>query len=206
MTRKRHNHTEPDGQSRDGQQEPQPPAAGEGKQPPAGSPEALKLERDDLLARLQRVSADYLNYQKRMQRELAEGREFANTDLIRDLLGVLDDMERAMDAARDNHADDPLLAGMQLVYEKALEVLGRYGLKRVEAEGKPFDPTCHEAMMQQPSEEHETPTVLRELQRGYELKGRVIRPVRVIVSGPAPEDRSEEPEAPPDERNHSEGE
>ena len=143
-------------------------------------------ERDDLLARLQRVSADFLNYQKRVQRDISEARQFANAELIRELLGVLDDMERALEAARANHSeDDPLLSGMQLVYGKALEVLGRFGVQRIQAEGQPFDPTRHEAMMQQPSAEHETPTVLGELQRGYELKGRVLRPARVIVSAPA---------------------
>jgi len=159
-------------------------------------------EPNELLGRLQRVSADYLNYQKRMQREMADAREFANAGLIKDLLGVLDDMERAL-AAAENHAEAPagrtssaepnnlLLAGMRLVYDKAQEVLARYGLQRIEAEGKPFDPTRHEAMMQQPSESHEVPTVLRELQRGYELKGRVIRPARVVVSGPAPSQQEE---------------
>ncbi|HUS48355.1 MAG TPA: nucleotide exchange factor GrpE, partial [Phycisphaerae bacterium] len=82
--------------------------------------EAVKAERDDLLSRLQRVSADYLNYQKRVQKDVARAREFANEELIKALLGVLDDMERALAAARENHArDDPLLAGMQLVHDKA---------------------------------------------------------------------------------------
>jgi molecular chaperone GrpE len=207
MTPKKHNQ-DPDKPAP--RQEPpatEPPAGDAGQAQPE-TPEAVKAERDDLLARLQRVSADYLNYQKRVQREMTEGREFANTNLIRDLLAVLDDMERAMEAARENHADDPLLAGMQLVYEKALEVLGRYGLKRIDAEGEPFDPTCHEAMMQQPSEEHETPTVLQELQSGYELKGRVIRPARVVVSGPPGNDRpqAEDPEKPADGPAEREGE
>lgn len=163
---------------------PPPDAAEPAEAPKAG--EAL-AERDDLLARLQRVSADFVNYQKRVQRDIAEAREFANAELIRELLAVLDDMERALDAARANHsADDPLLSGMHLVYGKALEVLGRFGLQPIQAEGQPFDPTRHEAMLQQPSAEHEAPTVLNELQRGYELKGRVLRPARVVVSAPAP--------------------
>ncbi len=194
-----------------------PPEPGERSIPaqaPAGADAAP--QREELLGRLQRVSADYLNYQKRMQREMADAREFANAGLIKDLLGVLDDMERALVAA-ENHAeasggrgasaepDSLLLAGMRLVYDKALEVLARYGLKRIEAEGKPFDPTRHEAMMQEPSESHEAPTVLRELQRGYELKGRVIRPARVVVS--AAPGRQEEAEADSAEGNDvSEGE
>lgn len=146
---------------------------------------AEQAGQDDLLDRLQRVSADYLNYQKRVAREMGEARLFANAELIKDLLGALDDMERALEAARANHAaDDPLLSGMQLVYDKLLAVLGRHGLERIAATDEPFDPNRHEAMMQQPAPELETPTVVEELQGGYELKGRVIRPARVIVGMP----------------------
>lgn len=152
---------------------------------PAPDVETLLAQRDDLLGRLQRVSADYLNYQKRQQRQVAETRDFANAELVRDLLAVLDDMERAMEAAEANHeADDPLLAGMHLVYAKALEVLARHGLSRIGAEGEPFDPLRHEAMLQEPCPQCQAPTVSRELQRGYELKGRVLRPARVVVAVP----------------------
>jgi len=150
--------------------------------------DAVKAERDDLLGRLQRVSADYINYQRRARRDVEAAHDYANAELIRDILAVLDDMERALEAGATNHAgDDPLLAGMRLVYDKALEVLGRYGLTPIEAEGQPFDPTRHEAMMQQPSDAHEPQTVLSQLQRGYELKGRVLRPARVVVSAPPAE-------------------
>jgi len=167
---------------------------------PPSDPDALAAERDDLLGRLQRVSADFLNYQKRTDRQAADERRFANAELIKGLLPVLDDMERALAAAGD--PDDPLRAGMQLVHEKALEVLGRYGLQPIAAAGAPFDPTRHEAMMQQASDAHATPTVLAELQRGYELKGRVLRPAKVIVSAPpagdAPDD--DESDTPPESK------
>lgn len=164
------------------------PLEGEAKE----KPRSLQDERDDLLARLQRVSADYLNYQKRIQRDLAQAREFANEQLVKALLGVLDDMERALDAAHVNHdSDDPLLKGMQLVHDKALETLGKFGLERIDAEGCPFDPDQHSAMMQEPSSEHPPQTVLRELQKGYRLKGRTIRPSSVIVSE-APEEPQED--------------
>jgi len=153
-------------------------------EPPAGDELGqARDERDDLLARLQRVSADYVNYQKRAQRDVSEAREYANESLIKSLLPVLDDMERALDAARENHGeDDPLFTGMQLVHDKALEVLGSFGVTVIEAVGTEFDPEKHAAMMQQPTEEHPPQTVLQELQRGYELKGRTIRPSSVIVS------------------------
>jgi len=155
----------------------------------------LQAERDDLFARLQRTAADYSNYQKRVQREMAEARNFANTGLITQLLSVLDDMERALEAAADNHGqDDPLFKGMQLVHDKALEVLGGFGLEIIEALAQPFDPEAHSAMLQQPTDEHPPQTVVQELQRGYKLKGRTIRPAAVVVSTEPESPRADEEE------------
>jgi molecular chaperone GrpE len=143
----------------------------------------LKAERDDLLARLQRVSADYLNYQKRIQRDIEQAREYGNETLIRAIVPVLDDMERALEHARANHAeDDPLVAGMQLVHDKLLDTLGRFGLTVIQSAGKPFDPALHSALMQQESADVPEMTVLKEAARGYQLKGRTIRPAQVVVS------------------------
>ncbi|MHC4982475.1 MAG: nucleotide exchange factor GrpE [Planctomycetota bacterium] len=176
-------------------------AEGEEKEAPAkeepkeqarelSEPEALQLERDDLLSRLQRVSADYLNYQKRVQKDIAQAREYANEELVKALLGVFDDMERALAAARENHdEDDPLLAGMQLVHDKALETMGRFGLTVIEAEGRKFDPELHSAVLQQPCDDRPPMTILQEVQKGYRLKQRTIRPSSVIVA--------REPEEPP---------
>jgi len=144
---------------------------------------ALERDRNDLLSRLQRLSADYLNYQKRVQRDIESAREFANEQLIKELLPVLDDMDRALEAGRANHAaDDPVLAGMQLMHDKALETLGRYGLKAIEAKGKPFNPDVHLAIMMQPTAEQPPQTVLAEALRGYVLRGRTIRPAGVVVA------------------------
>ncbi len=183
----------------------QPAPVAEGAAPqPVQAPEtqdSLRAERDDLLARLQRVSADYLNYQKRVQRDVAEAREFANAELIKSLLAVLDDMERALEAAKANHgADDPLLVGMQLVYDKALATLGQFGLSVIKAVGEPFDPYKHQALHHEPSDAHPPGVVIAELQKGYELKGRVIRPSSVVVSGRAEEPAGGEPPAEPPEQ------
>lgn len=148
----------------------------------AQAEQTLEQERDDLLARLQRLAADYQNYQKRMQKELSTAREFANESLIKDLLAVLDDMERAMDAANGGDENDPFYVGMKMVHDNLLTILARYGLEKIVAVGEHFDPEKHAAMMQQPSDETEPMTVLQELQKGYTLKGRTIRPAGVIVS------------------------
>ncbi len=163
----------------------------EGAEEAVQTDEAMDVaaQRDDLLARLQRLSADYLNYQKRAAREIADAREFANAELVRDFLAVLDDMERALAHAAE---DDPLSEGMRLVHDKAMEILSRYGLKPTAAEGEPFDPQRHEAMMTEQAEGYESPIVLRELQRGYEFKGRVLRPTRVVISAQPAEDNSDE--------------
>lgn len=166
-------------------------------QPDAEDPQQ---QAGELLARLQRVSADYANYQKRTAREFQQAREFANEQILRSLLSVLDDMERALEAARENHDEtDPLLKGMQLVHDKLVDTLKQFGLGRIEAEGQPFDPDLHQAMMRQPTDEQPPMTVLQEVQKGYTLKGRTLRPAGVIVStepdGPSEEDAGVDVEA-----------
>ena len=158
-----------------------------------GDVEAAETDGDDLLLRLQRLSADYVNYQKRARRDLAQARLFANEDLIKSLLPVLDDMERALAAGKDNHeADDALLTGMQLVHDKALETLGRFGLKVIEAHELEFDPDRHTALLQQLSADHAPNTVLQVVQKGYELRGRTIRAAGVIVSKSPDEPQADE--------------
>ena len=184
-----------------GNQEPQPPAADESVESAAGAPcgpcacssaagdvAALQTERDDLLGRLQRVSADYANYQKRVQRDIEQAREFANESLLKALLPMFDDMERALAAAKV-HPDDTasLVKGMQMVHDNALSTAAAFGLAVIDAAGKPFDPSLHAALLQQPSPDVPPQTVLNEVQKGYTLKGRLLRPAQVIVSKPVEE-------------------
>ncbi len=195
MSKKKKQSSEADDQPADrDEQQPEAPADAEA----AAEPQDLQAERDDLLARLQRVSADYMNYQKRVQREHDEHLSFARADLIKALLPVLDDMERALEVARENHGeDDAFFKGMQLVHDKMLEVLRRFGCTVIPADGMPFDPDKHSAMMQQPSDEHEPQTIIRELQKGYLFNGRTLRPSGVIVAV-APENAT-----PPDDTESS---
>jgi len=154
----------------------------------AEEPASLRADRDGLLARLQRVSADYLNYQKRARRDAEEAMEYANAELMRDLLSVLDDMELAMEAARKNHdEDDPLLKGVGLVHDKALGLLEKFGLSPMHVVGEAFDPDKHQALLTETTDRHPPETVVRELQKGYELKGRTLRAARVVVAQ-APDD------------------
>lgn len=145
--------------------------------------EELRAERDDLLGRLQRLGADFQNYQKRIRRDMDQASEYAHADLLKALLPVLDDLERAIEHARSNHpADDPLLVGVELVQRKAIETLGRFGLEPIATQGRPFDPDVHQAIVRQPTGEAEPMTVLAEVEKGYRLKGRVLRPAKVVVA------------------------
>ncbi len=170
------------------------PQSEEALDQPVAQPQTVEQERDELLARLQRLAADYQNYQKRTAKEAQQARQYANESLMKEMIPVLDDMERALAAAEENNSkDDPLLAGMQMVYDKMFTTLGRFGLTRLESQDQPFDPDKHLAMMQQPTADVEPMTVMQELQKGDQLKGRTIRPASVIVSK-EPEDQEDQEE------------
>ncbi len=135
-------------------------------------------ERDKFLEMLQRTKADFDNYQKRMHRDLEQERKYQLTVLARDLLPALDNLERALGAAKD---DSPLTRGVSLVQTQIIEALKRHGITRIEAEGGPFDPNLHEAVMQQPSSQPPG-VVLQVLEHGYQYHDRVLRPSKVVVS------------------------
>ena len=130
--------------------------------------------------RLLRLAADFENYKKRATRERLEYVALANERLVKDLLPILDDLERALEAAAE-HEEAKLEEGVRLVHRSLAHLLEREGLKQIDAEGV-FDPHVHEALLAQPSEEHESGDVLDVIQKGYRLGDRVIRPARVIVS------------------------
>jgi molecular chaperone GrpE len=147
----------------------------------------LRKERDDLFSRLQRLSADYVNYQRRSQRETQEARSRGIVDLAKAIIAVLDDLELAIDHARANHpADDPLLRGTEMVHANALAKLREFGVEPVTAEGQLFDPRSQEALAHQPTDQAEPMTVLKEVQRGYAFNGKNIRPAKVIVAAAMP--------------------
>lgn len=131
--------------------------------------------------RFLRERAELENFKKRMQRERAEALRFACEPLIRDLLPVVDNLERAVEHGEGN--EKSVIEGVQMVLKSLLDTLERHGVKRIEAVGEPFDPTRHEAMACRESTEHEPNRVVEQHHTGYLLHERLLRPALVTVSG-----------------------
>ncbi len=149
-------------------------------------------ERDQFLALLQRTQADFENYQKRNQREREQEWRYRSEGLIRDLLGVLDNLNRAVEAAHQANESGPLVKGVDMVVTQFLDMLKRHGVTPIEVnEGQPFDPNVHEAVMQKPTTELPPNSVAQVFQRGYMLHDRVLRPASVVVAGAQTNDESE---------------
>ena len=141
----------------------------------------LESERDEYLGMLRRVQADFENYRKRVIKEQTALVDRATEGLIEQLLPVLDSFELALqNAGVDGPDSENVRKGVELVYAELVGVLEKAGLSRVEAEGKPFDPNVHEAVMQE--EGNGDPVVTDVLRTGYTLKGRVLRPAMVKVT------------------------
>ena len=140
---------------------------------------ALQAERDELFDRLQRVAADFDNFRKRAAREQADTTARANERLVKELLPVLDDLGRALEAAA-HHEEAKLEEGVRLVHRALEDALRKQGLQEIEVDGR-FDPHVHEALLSQPSDEEEG-SVIEVLQKGYRLGDRVLRPARVVVA------------------------
>lgn len=153
-----------------------------------GGPESnevlrLRAERDDLFQRLARAQADYQNSRRRLEADMEQRLQYANAQLIKALVPVIDNFERALavDAGKTDAA--AILKGMQIVHDQMMKVLGESGVQEIAPEpGTPFDPARHEALMQQPDGRYDEPTVTQLLQKGYALKDRTLRPAQVAVS------------------------
>ncbi len=154
----------------------EPPGAG------AGDFDKLKAERDSLFERLARTTADFQNSRKRLQAEADQRAQYANSALIKNLLPVIDNFERAL--AQDPSKTDAatLLKGMQIVHDQWLNVLKQQQVQEIAPQpGDPFNPTQHEALMQAPSQ-FPPGSVVQTLQKGYSLHDRTLRPAQVSVS------------------------
>jgi molecular chaperone GrpE len=143
--------------------------------------EALVAERDEYLEDLKRVAAEFENFRKRVARDQESLVARAAERLVRELLPVLDDLERALQAA-EQHEEATLEEGVRLVHRQLAEALRKEGLEEIPTEGR-FDPHVHEALLSQPSEAEEG-SVIEVIQKGYRLGDRVIRPARVVIAAP----------------------
>ena len=164
----------------------------------------LQKEKDEIFEKLQRVAADYANFQKRVPKQVADAVAYEKETIIKSLLPALDNFEHTLQNAHSVENTDVVVKGIRIIYDQMLDILKSHGVEQINALGEKFDPALHQAMQQTSDPEQEEDVVLEEYQRGYKLNGRVIRPSKVIVNKPASEDESTEQEQTTDESEESE--
>jgi len=167
--------------------------AGKEKKDAAGDPlkesqaelEIAKQEAKEAYDRFLRVSAEFENYKKRSAREMGDFRKYANQSLIKEMLAVVDNLERALNSSNGISSNDKCMAdGVSLTLKEILKVFEKFNVKPIEAIGQPFDPTFHQAMMQEETDDYPENTVITELQKGYMIHDRLLRPSMVVVAAP----------------------
>jgi molecular chaperone GrpE len=140
------------------------------------------LKKNELLGKLQRVTADYLNFQKRAPRQIADAIEYEKKNVIKTLLPVLDNLEHTIQNSATAQNAEVLVEGIKIIYDQTVYTLKLHNVEQIKAVGEKFDPSLHEAITQKADPQQEADIVLEELQKGYRLNGQVIRPSRVIVN------------------------
>lgn len=165
--------------------------------------EALKSENTELKNDILRKQADFENFRKRMQREKQESIKYANSNLLQDIITIIDDFERAIRSSEESKDFDSFHSGIKMIEHQFVSMLERkYGLERMEAVGKEFDPQKHEAIGMEESADVTTQVVLEDYQKGYVLNDRVLRHAKVKVAVPASTSGGGEGEK-PDNKNTS---
>ena len=144
--------------------------------------EKTKKEAAENYDKYLRVTADLENFKKRAIKERADAINYGNERLIKDILPIVDSLERALDHAYNSEDFDAFVEGLKLIYDKILVSLKKHGVERIDAAGKDFDPNFHEAMSQVETEEFEDNKIVEEFEKGYLLNGRLLRPVKVSIS------------------------
>jgi molecular chaperone GrpE len=162
-------------------QTPDPSPQGEGADDEEGPLSRIERERDEYLALAQRAQADFENYRKRAVREAAAASERAKGGLVRELLPVVDNLERALASAEES--EQHLAEGVRLVHSDLIAVLERNGVEQFDPSGESFDPTVHEALSTRAEDGAAPGVVLDVVEKGYKVNGTVLRPARVVVSG-----------------------
>ena len=164
-------------------------------QEPQKQLEGLRKEKDDIFAKLQRVAADYDNYQKRSAKQITDNVAYEKDKIVKSLLPVLDNFEYIIANTSCGAADETLLKGVKIIYDQMLNVLKGHGIEQINSAGEPFNPAHHEAITHRSENSKEEGLVLEELQKGYKLNGRLIRASRVVVNKLP----SSQPPPPPEE-------
>ena len=164
----------------------------------SGQFEQLQKEKDDVFAQLQRVSADYANFQKRSPKQIADSVAYEKEKIIKSILPVLDNFEHILQNADSAEDIKVLVKGIEIIYDQMLGILKSHNVEQIKAAGEKFDPAFHEAMMQRQDPKSKEGIVLEEFLKGYKLNERVIRPSKVIVNKKevAAEPEAEAEEAP----------
>ena len=145
--------------------------------------ESLEIETKETHDRLLRVSAEFENYKKRAAREMNDFRKFANESFVKAMLPVIDNLDRAIESSNNKkHADNSMVEGVNMTLKEILKVLEQFGVKRFDSIGNTFDPGFHQAVMQEETEGHAENSVVKELQKGYMIHDRLLRPAMVVVS------------------------
>ena len=139
-------------------------------------------ELEEKQEQLLRVMAEADNFKKRLEKEKADFCKFANEKLLLEILSVIDNLERAISASESSKDFEGLVKGLKMILDQMHKILSQEGVEKIDAAGKKFDPTVHEALMEHPTEEVEEGTVVEEIQKGYLLKGRLLRPAKVTVA------------------------
>ena len=162
--------------------EPEGSDTGHLPQEPVSETDQLRLELEEAKHRTLRALADLENFRTRVNRQTAEERKYANLDFMRELLPVWDNIGRALEAVAASHSLESLVEGVQMVHAQFLEVLKKYHCEKIEAKFQPFDPNVHASVAQIPNAEHPANTVVEEVQVGFRLFDRVVRPSQVVLS------------------------
>lgn len=144
--------------------------------------EELEKQNTELFEKLQRVSADYANFQKRAPKQITEAIAFEKERIVKSILPVMDNFEHTLSHATSADNIEAIAKGVKIVYDQMLDVLKSHNVEQLKALGEKFDPSMHQAMMQTQNEQKKDGVVLEEYQKGYKLDGRVIRPAKVVVN------------------------
>jgi molecular chaperone GrpE len=172
--------------------------------------ENIRKEKDDIFGRLQRVYADYANFQKRVPKNIADTVAYEKERFIRSFLPVLDNFDRTLREARAAQNVEAVIRGVEIIRDQMLTILKSHGVEPIESLNEKFDPARHEAMLRRSEPDKENDIVLEEFQKGYTLNGRVLRPSRVAINKvqpsaePAPAGETD-PQPPAEEASSSEG-